>query len=104
MEITVFAKKRNTKEGKTFYTYLSNIPKKDGTKQTVSVKFREECGTPEPKNCPCNIIVEKKNVNMSKEDFAYPETGEVGTSFTMWVSAWINGSEYVDHSMDEYDI
>ena len=31
MEITIFAKKRLTKEGKPFFSFLSTLKKKDGT-------------------------------------------------------------------------
>lgn len=105
MTITVFAKKRTTKDGKkTFYSYLSALKKIDGTEQTVSVKFREECGEPDPKTCPCNIIVERKDCNLSTADFVNEETGEIGQSFTLWVTAWKQGEVYVDHSLDDYDI
>lgn len=103
MEITVFAKKRTTKDNtRTFYSYLSKLTRKDGTEQTVTVKFRDECGAPKPDACPMNIIIEKDKCNMSKKDFIYDETGEVGTSHTLWVTAWEQGAEYVDHSMDEF--
>lgn len=104
MTITIFAKKRTTHEGKTFYSYLSTLKKNDGSEQTVSVKFREECGTPEPKTCPCNIIVEKSDCNLSKREFVNEKTGEMAQSFTLWVSSWKPGAVYVDHSLDDYDI
>ena len=104
MEITIFSKKRTTKEGKSFYSYLTTLTKKDGTPHTVSVKFRDECGSPKPENCPCNILVNKEDCNMSTKQFIREDTGEPGVSYTMWVSNWTKGSAYVDHSMDEYDI
>lgn len=103
MTVTVFSKKRTTSEGKTFYTYLATLKKKDGTEQTVTVKFRDECGAPEPKTCPCNIIVEKGDCNISMSEFVSEKTGEVGQSFALWVTAWKPGAVYVDHSLDDYD-
>ena len=61
MQVTIFAKKRNTKEGKVFYTYLTKLTKKDGTEVTASVKFRDECGSPKPDHCPCNNLLEKED-------------------------------------------
>ena len=104
MEITIFSKKRSTAEGKTFFSYLSTLTKKDGSQQTVSVKFRDECGHPKPEKCPCNIIVNKEDCNMSTRNFVREDTGETGVSYTMWVSKWAEGSVYVDHSMDDFDI
>lgn len=101
MEITVFAKKRTTSEGKTFYTYLSKLTKKDGSDIMTAVKFREEAGKPKPEACPCNIIVEKNDCNLSVKHIISPETGEQIDSYSLWVSAWNPGSEYVDHSLDD---
>lgn len=104
MEIAIFAKKRNGKDGKSFYSYLSTLPRKDGTTQTVAVKFRDEAGHPKPENCPMNILIDKENANIAKQSFVYEDTGEAGTSYTLWVSAWREGRPYVDTSLDEFDV
>lgn len=102
MEITIYAKKRTTSEGKSFYSYLSTLTRKDGTKQTVSVKFHDECGNPKPENCPMNIKFDKVKGNLSTKEFAR-DTGEVGKSYTLWVSAWEPGTPFVDHSLDDFE-
>ena len=103
MEITIFAKNRTAKNGQNFVGYLARLPRKDGTTQTSAVKFRKECGAPDGDACPMNIIVERKDVNLSRRDFVNRETGEVSTGYTLWVSNWKDGSPYVDHSLDEFD-
>lgn len=111
MEITLFSKKRTTKEGKIFYNFLSTLTKKDGTQLVCTVKFRDEAGTPKPENCPMNILVDKSNCNLSTRKFTRqvtdPETGELssekGESYTLWVSSWLPGGPYVDHSMDDFE-
>ena len=103
MEITIFAKKRTTSDGKPFYGYLSKLTRKDGTKQTVSVKFRDECGNPKPEKCPMNIQFNKGAANLATKEFVLEDTGEVGTSFTLWVSAWEPGTPYVDTSLDDFE-
>lgn len=103
MEITIFAKKRTTKEGKIFYTYLTRLKRKDGFEETSQVKFREPAEAPKPDCCPCNIIVEKDNMNMSKKILTDTTTGEIIESRTLWIAAYAVGSEYVDHSMDDYE-
>lgn len=103
MELSIFAKKRNTKEGKIFYSYLTTMTKKDGTELTVSVKFRDECGAPKPESCPVNIVVEKNDANLASKDFTNEESGETGKLYTLWVSNWAEGSPYVDHSLDDFE-
>ena len=111
MEITLFAKKRTTKEGKTFYNFLSTLTRKDGTELLCTVKFRDDCGLPKPEACPMNILVDKKDCNLSTRKFTREvtdqSTGELvqeqGQSYTLWVSKWAPGSAYVDHSMDDFE-
>jgi hypothetical protein len=103
MEIAIFAKKRTTADGKTFFSYLSTLTRKDGTKQTVSVKFRDEAGNPKPENCPMNIKFEKGSANMATREFIREDTGETGLSYTLWVSRWEPGAPFVDHSLDDFE-
>lgn len=105
MELTIFAKKRTTKEGKTFYTYLTTMKRKDGTELTTSIKFRDDCGSPKPEHCPVNIVVDKANANLSTRAFVREDNGEMDTSYTLWVSAWeLNTvNPFVDHSLDEFE-
>lgn len=103
-QITIFSKKRTTDEGRTFYTYTGRIKRKDGTEQTVEIKFRESCGKPDGAKCPMNIIVNKDNCSMSQRQITIEKTGEVKTVYKMWVSDWSEGDPYVDHSMDDYDL
>lgn len=103
MEITIFAKKRTTSDGrKTFFSYLTTLTRKDGTPCTCSVRFTDQAEAPDPLNCPCNILVDKGDCNMSKEDYTDAKTGETRVSHRLWVKKYRPGSEYVDHSMDEF--
>lgn len=103
MELTVFAKNRTTKEGKPFQTYFSKLTKKDGTEMTTELKFRDECGA--PKKFPCNIIVEKQDCNLAEKPVTYEKDGVETDAIQrrLWISAWTEGSEYVDHSLDDFD-
>lgn len=103
MEFTVFAKKRHTSEGKSFYSYLATLKKKSGEPITVSVRFREDAGNPKPENCPMNVIVLKSDANLSTKKYTREDTGEDAISYTLWVSAWSKGTEYVDHSLDDFE-
>lgn len=108
MEKTIFAKKRTTKEGKSFYSYLTRLHKKSTDELvTVQVKFREDCGQPKGEQCPCNIIFNPEDANYTEkvEKLVDEETGEVKeiTSRTMWISKWSEGSQYVDDSMNDFE-
>lgn len=103
MEITVFAKERKNAQGKTFWGYLTRLTnKKTGDIETVGVRFRQSCGQPDPDRCPCNIVINKGEANISETTYEREDTGEVAKSKSLWVNAWKMGSEYVDHSMDDY--
>lgn len=102
MELTIFAKKRLTKEGKTFYTYLTTLTRKDGSTLTAAVKFRESCGIPKPEQCPMIIIVEKSAANLSIKEMTTDE-GNMFSSATLWVSDWmLSDRKYEDHSLDDF--
>lgn len=102
MEITVFAKKKKTKTGKDFFTYLTTLTKKDGEEEMIEVKFREECGV--PKSFPVNLVIEKSDANISKKTVIREDNGEAFVRKMFWVSAWTEGEPYVDTSLDEYDL
>ena len=103
MEITVFAKERKTQNGKTFWGYLATLTNKTtGEQETIGVRFRQSCGQPDPDKCPMNIEVDKADCNISTQTYVREDTGEPGVSKSLWVMKWKEGSEYVDHSTDDY--
>ena len=65
MQITVFAKRRQTKEGKTFFNYLATLTSIYDEEIPCQVKFREGAGQPKPELCPMNIIFDKKDANFT---------------------------------------
>lgn len=104
MEISIFAKRCQSREGKTFYKYLSTLTTRTGERWPVQVKFREDCGTPKPDQCPMNIVVTKDQCNLSTREYTREDTGEIGKTRTLWLNGWEPGSPYADHSMDDIDI
>ena len=103
MEIGIYAKKRQTRDGRTFYIYLTKLTKKDGEEINARVKFNEAAPGPKPEACPCNIIVDKANCNFNHKRVLDKSTGEVYEQNTLWVNQWAAGSEWVDTSMDEFE-
>lgn len=102
MELTIFAKKRTTAEGKRFYTYLTQLTRKeDGEKVSVQVKFPEGLA-PKADDCPINIIVNKDKANLAVKKVE-TENGEI-TSRTLWIKEYVtNDNPFVDSSLDEYE-
>ena len=107
MLLNIFAKKRNTKDGKVFYNYLTILTKKDGEQETVQVKFRDDCGQPNGSDCPRTIEVKKENANLVKKVITVP--GKEGQpekeveERKLWVSEWEDRGAYIDHSLDDYE-
>ena len=106
MQIAIFAKKRTTKEGKTFFQFLTTLEKKNGTTETMRVAFRDIEGNSAPKadSCPRNIVIDKDNANVSTTRYTDNNTGELKYRKTLWVSKWEPGEPYVDHSLDDYNV
>lgn len=102
MEITIFAKKRTSSEGKPFTAYLSTLTKKSGEKLICSVRFCEDCKTPKAEECPMNIVLQKGDCNLSQREYTDENSGETRYSSTLWVKAWKPGKPYEDTSMDEF--
>lgn len=102
MELTVFAKKRTTTEGKRFYTYLTQLTRKeDGERVAVQVKFPEGLA-PKADDCPLNIIVDKEKANLAIKKLG-TENGEI-ISRTLWIKEYtISKNPFEDTSLDDYE-
>lgn len=101
MKLTIFAKKRRTKDGKPFYTYLTRLKKKNGEEDVVSVKFTDDF-KPSPNDCPLNIEVDKEKANLSVKTVIVND--EDYLSKTLWVKEYKTSDEvYVDRSLDDYE-
>lgn len=112
MKIALFAKRRQTidtdpatgkQTSRDFWTYLTTLVNKEsGETVPVQVKFRQQCGAPDPSSCPCFIMVDKSKANLSWERYSNDE-GEELTAGKLWVTEWSAGGEYEDHSLDMFD-
>ena len=106
MQLSIFAKKRTSKDGREFYNYFTKLTRKDGEEITTTVKFREEAGAPSGKECPCNILVDKSDCNFVEKGIVYKdENGNDKDAIerVLWVSKWEDGEPYVDKSLDDFE-
>ena len=104
LKLLLFSKKRTASDGKTFYNYLSTLVRKStGEQVPVQVKFRQDCGQPDPHKCPCYITVEKEDCNLATKELMSEDDNTIKKVNTLWVSKWQNGGEYIDHSLDDID-
>lgn len=102
MEITVFAKKRMRKDGRSFYSYLARLTKKSGEVITTTVKFRDTAPTMTPEQCPCIIKVVKEECQFSSK-LITADNGKEYISNTLWIGDYVKSDKpYIDTSMDEF--
>lgn len=109
MKINIFGKSIEY-QGKRFPAYTGRLIKKDGTELTVTVKFRQDCGGPDLKECPCQIEFPRHSANLVikaiKDSDGIPVTddnGEVKMAKTLWIAQWRMVGPYIDHSLDEFE-
>lgn len=111
MQINVFGKAVSW-NGKTFASYFTRLRNsKTGEEKTFNVKFRQECGQPDLKDCPCIIEVPREKINLQEKIIMDKETdtpivdenGQVKISRNIWVSDYQYICPFVDHSLDDYE-
>ena len=102
MKITVFAKKRTTKDGKAFHVFLTKLKRKDGTELTTSVMFPDEL-KPKAEECPLNIEFDKGSANLDHKTEVTAD-GEVYERNTLWIKKFERSKEkYIDKSLDDFE-
>lgn len=103
LKISLFAKKRTSKDGREFYVYSSRLTNKNGEEFYVTVKFNDNTApAPNPKSCPMIIEINREDANLSTSVRRDEETDEEYITKTLWVKKYsISDEEYVDHSLDD---
>lgn len=102
MQITIYAKKRTSKDGRSFYNFLTRLTNQK-TMETITPQVRfNEGEAPKPEDCPINIVVPKGSSSLSTRTFTDRNGGQ-GIGYTLFVKEWQAGDPYVDHSMDDFE-
>lgn len=104
MKTTIFAKKIKTKDGKTFFNFVTTLEKKDGSKQYMKVMYsgKDKNKSFEPDMCPLVIEFNKDDANISTTVYTSNE-GEEKKRYTLWLKDYkISDEKFVDHSLDDF--
>lgn len=104
MKATVFAKKVKTHDGKSFFTFVTSLPKKDGTSQYMKVMYsgNDKNKRFDSDSCPVVIEFEKKDANISATAYTTKE-GVKEKIYTLWIQDYkVSDEKFVDHSLDDF--
>ena len=106
MEVLVFGKKIEKKDGGNFTTYLTTLHKKNGEEIKAKVRFTGNAVALKQEETPCYIEVAKENANLSSKKFKSEKNGIVteGVDNTLWVSAYTKlEKQFVDTSLEDFE-
>lgn len=104
MKTTVFAKKVKTNDGKSFFTFVTSLPKKDGTSQYMKVMYsgKDKNKSFDSDSCPVVIEFDRKNANISTTIYTTKE-GDKRNCYTLWIQDYkVSDEKFVDHSLDDF--
>lgn len=104
MKAKVFAKRVKSHDGKSFVTFVTQLERKDGSKQYMRVMY---CGKDRNKAfdtdiCPLVIEFNREDANVSAEAYT-DKSGEERKSYTLWLKDYkVSDEKFVDHSLDDF--
>lgn len=99
-QITVF-RKTLEKDGRSFDVYKTTLNTRDGEKVYADVCFKK--GVTIPDVFPCVVNFEKKDANLQTRE-TEKEDGTVFINRKLWLNAIGDVEEYIDHSLDDFDL
>ncbi len=101
MNLTIYAKTKKTNEGRSFKIYLTRLTRKStGEEVPARVNFAE--GVPLPTLFPVNIVIERKDANLSEKKYKDAD-GVEHITYNLWVNDYQPGEPYEDHSLDDFE-
>lgn len=104
MKTTVFAKKVKTNDGKSFFTYVTSLEKKDGSKQYMKVMYsgKDKNKSFDPETCPVVIEFDRDKANISTTS-GTTKDGKEWKRYTLWLKDYtVSEEKFVDHSLDDF--
>ena len=104
MKTTIFAKRVKTHDGKTFVTIVTNLERKDGSRQYMRVMYsgKDKNKSFDSDACPLVIEFNREDANASTETYT-DRAGEERKSYTLWLKDYkVSDEKFVDHSLDDF--
>lgn len=104
MKTTIFAKRVKTHDGKSFVKFVTNLERKDGSKQYMRVMYsgKDRNKAFDTDICPLVVEFNREDANVSTEKYM-DESGEERKSYTLWLKNYkVFDEKFVDHSLDDF--
>ena len=104
MKTTIFAKRVKSHDGKSFVTFVTQLERKDGSRQYMRVMYSGKDRTKafDTDICPLVIEFNREDANVSAETYT-DKSGEERKSYTLWVKDYkVSDEKFVDHSLDDF--
>lgn len=104
MKTTIFAKRVKTHDGKSFVTFVTNLERKDGSRQYMRVMYSGKDRNKLFDSVVCPLVIEfnREDANVSTETYT-DKSGEERKSYILWVKDYkVSDNKFVDHSLDDF--
>ena len=104
MKTTIFAKRVKTHDGKSFVVFVTQLERKDGSRQYMRVMYagKDRNKAFDTDICPLVIEFNREDANVSTETYT-DKSGEERKSYTLWLKDYKASDEkFVDHSLDDF--
>ena len=104
MKAKIFAKRIKTHDGKSFTIFVTNLERKDGSKQYMRVMYsgKDRNKAFDSDICPLVIEFNREDANVSAETYT-DKSGEERKSYTLWLKDYkVSDEKFVDHSLDDF--
>ena len=104
MKTTIFAKRVKSHDGKSFVVFVTQLERKDGSRQYMRVMYSGKDRTKvfDTDSCPRVLEFNRDDANVSAETYT-DKSGEERKSYTLWVKDYkVSDEKFVDHSLDDF--
>lgn len=104
MKTTIFAKRVKSHDGKSFVVFVTQLERKDGSRQYMRVMYsgKDKNKAFDMDICPLVIEFNREDANVSAETYT-DKSGEERKSYTLWIKDYkVSDEKFVDHSLDDF--
>ena len=104
MKAKIFAKRIKAYDGKSFTIFVTQLERKDGSRQYMRVMYsgKDRNKAFDTDICPLVIEFNREDANVSTETYT-DKSGEERKSYTLWLKDYkVSDEKFVDHSLDDF--